>query len=46
MEADMPTMDVFSITDQLEDAMLDVIVERLETRGAHPRLFVCRRSTT
>lgn len=33
----MPTMDVFSMTDQLEDAMLDVMVERLETRGAHPR---------
>lgn len=33
----MPTMDVFSMTDQLEDAILDVMVERLETRGAHPR---------
>lgn len=33
----MATMDVFSMTDQLEDAILDVMVERLETRGAHPR---------
>ena len=33
----MPTMDVFSMTDQLEDEILDVMVERLETRGAHPR---------
>jgi ubiquinone/menaquinone biosynthesis C-methylase UbiE len=37
MEVDMPTMDVFSKTDQLEDTILDVMVERLETRGSHPR---------
>ena len=36
----MPTMDVFSMTDQLEDATLDVMVERLEIRGAHPRFIV------
>lgn len=33
----MPTMDVFSVTDRLDDSMLDVMIERLETRGAHPR---------
>jgi ubiquinone/menaquinone biosynthesis C-methylase UbiE len=33
----MPKMDVFSMTDRLEDAMLDVMVKRLETRGRHPR---------
>jgi ubiquinone/menaquinone biosynthesis C-methylase UbiE len=37
MEVDMPAMDVFSMTDKLENAVLDVVVERLETRGAHPR---------
>jgi ubiquinone/menaquinone biosynthesis C-methylase UbiE len=37
MEVDMPTMDVFSKTDQLEDTILDVMVERLETRGSHPQ---------
>ena len=33
----MPTMDVYGMTDRLEEAMLDVMIERLETRGAHPR---------
>lgn len=33
----MPTLDVFSITDRLEEQMLDVMVERMEVRGAHPR---------
>jgi ubiquinone/menaquinone biosynthesis C-methylase UbiE len=30
------TIDPYHITDQLEDAMLDVIVTRLEERGKHP----------
>lgn len=33
----MPTMDVYGMTDRLEPETLDVMVERLENRGAHPR---------
>lgn len=32
----MPTLDVYHITDRLDDDVLDVIVKRLETRGRHP----------
>lgn len=33
----MSSVDVYRITDQLEPDTLDLIVERLETRGRHPR---------
>lgn len=33
----MPTLDVYHITDKLDDAILDVIVTRLEARGKHPQ---------
>lgn len=33
----MSTVDVYRITDRLDDDTLNVIVERLETRGRHPR---------
>jgi ubiquinone/menaquinone biosynthesis C-methylase UbiE len=33
----MGTVDVYRITDQLDDATLDVLVTRLEARGKHPR---------
>lgn len=36
----MSTVDVYRITDQLEQETLDIIVERLETRGRHPRALV------
>ncbi len=32
----MSTMDVYGMTDKLEDTLLDVMVTRLEARGAHP----------
>ena len=32
----MSTMDVYGMTDQLDDSILDVIVTRLEARGKHP----------
>jgi ubiquinone/menaquinone biosynthesis C-methylase UbiE len=31
------TVDVYRITDQLDDATLDVLVRRLEARGKHPK---------
>jgi ubiquinone/menaquinone biosynthesis C-methylase UbiE len=33
----MPALDPYHITDKLDDAILDVIVTRLESRGKHPR---------
>jgi ubiquinone/menaquinone biosynthesis C-methylase UbiE len=33
----MGTVDVYRITDQLDDSTLEVLVSRLETRGKHPR---------
>jgi len=33
----MGTVDVYRITDQLDDVTLDVLVTRLEARGQHPR---------
>lgn len=33
----MGTVDVYRITNQLDDATLDVLVTRLESRGKHPR---------
>ena len=33
----MGTVDVYRITDELDDATLDVLVTRLEVRGKHPR---------
>jgi ubiquinone/menaquinone biosynthesis C-methylase UbiE len=33
----MGTVDVYRITDQLDDATLDIMVTRLEARGRHPR---------
>jgi ubiquinone/menaquinone biosynthesis C-methylase UbiE len=33
----MGTVDVYRITNQLDDATLDVVVARLEARGKHPR---------
>jgi ubiquinone/menaquinone biosynthesis C-methylase UbiE len=33
----MATVDVYRITNQLDDATLDVLVTRLEARGKHPR---------
>jgi ubiquinone/menaquinone biosynthesis C-methylase UbiE len=33
----MGTVDVYRITDQLDDVTLDVLVTRLEARGKHPR---------
>ena len=33
----MGTVDVYRITNQLDDATLDVLVRRLEARGKHPR---------
>ena len=33
----MGTVDVYRITNQLDDATLDVLVTRLEARGKHPR---------
>lgn len=32
----MSTMDVYGMTDKLDDSILDVIVTRLEARGKHP----------
>ena len=39
----MPTMDVYGMTNRLEDAMLDVMIKRLETRRAHPRFAAMMR---
>lgn len=33
----MKTVDVYRITDELDEASLDVMVNRLESRGQHPR---------
>ena len=33
----MGTVDVYRITNQLDDATLEVLVTRLEARGKHPR---------
>ena len=33
----MGTVDVYRMTDQLDDGTLDVLVNRLEARGKHPR---------
>src|SRR5688572_13911660 len=35
----MSTVDVYKITDQLDDPTLDVVVKRLEARGKHPRFI-------
>ena len=35
----MAAVDVYRITDQLDDATLDVLVTRLEARGKHPKFF-------
>jgi SAM-dependent methyltransferase len=35
----MATVDVYRITDQLDDATLDVLATRLEARGKHPKFF-------
>jgi SAM-dependent methyltransferase len=35
----MGTVDVYRITDQLDDPTLDVLVARLEARGKHPRFI-------
>ena len=39
----MGTVDVYRITDQLDDATLDVLVTRLEARGQHPRFVAMMR---
>lgn len=33
----MKTIDIYRITDELDESTLDVMAERLETRGGHPR---------
>jgi len=33
----MSTVDVYRITDQLDDSTLEILISRLETRGKHPR---------
>lgn len=35
----MSSVDVYRITDQLDDATLDALVHRLEARGKHPRFI-------
>ena len=35
----MSTVDVYRITDRLDDATLDALVNRLEARGKHPRFI-------
>jgi ubiquinone/menaquinone biosynthesis C-methylase UbiE len=35
----MTTVDVYRITDQLDDLTLDALVDRLEARGKHPRFM-------
>src|SRR5262244_562918 len=35
----MATVDVYRITNELDDATLDVLATRLEARGKHPRFF-------
>lgn len=32
----MSSLDVYALTDQLNNAVLDVIITRLEARGKHP----------
>jgi ubiquinone/menaquinone biosynthesis C-methylase UbiE len=39
----MGTVDVYRITDKLDDATLDVLVTRLEARGKHPRFAAMMR---
>ena len=33
----MPAVDVYAITDKLDDTLLQVLARRLEARGRHPR---------
>ena len=35
----MSTVDVYRITDQLDEATLEALVNRLEARGKHPRFI-------
>lgn len=35
----MSTVDVYRVTDKLDDLTLDVVVTRLEARGKHPRFI-------
>ena len=35
----MSTVDVYKITNKLDDFTLDVVVKRLEARGKHPRFI-------
>lgn len=35
----MVTIDVYRITDKLDDATLEVVETRLEARGKHPRFI-------
>ena len=35
----MGTVDVYRVTDKLDDLTLDVVVTRLEARGKHPRFI-------
>ena len=39
----MGAVDVYRITDQLDDATLDVLIARLEARGKHPRFEMMMR---
>jgi len=39
-------VDVYRITDQLDDATLDVLITRLEARGKHPRFETGSRSNS
>jgi len=39
----MGAVDVYRITDQLDDATLDVLIVRLEARGKHPRFEMMMR---
>lgn len=39
----MATVDVYRITDQLDDSTLDALIARLEARGQHPRFVAMMR---
>ncbi len=39
----MSTRNVYGMTDKLDDAILDVIVTRLEGRGKHPSCYIVSR---
>ena len=41
----MATVDVYRITNQLDDATLDVLMARLEARGKHPRFEAMMRKS-